>query len=184
MQASQSRQKRWKEWHFISQSMTQPAEVTCMVIVTTRVTYCSQSTINSFNLFQCPYLQNRDFWESIVWCQETKSIISDPKCSGVAAGVQWCSVVVRFYIGMSECWVVLYQCCHEFTHYCVIEYKHLKQKMLPSHSLHCWDFFSMTMKILILPGWKSFSVHVFHSVLSLLSSCGGFCGDELSNALH
>ncbi len=55
--------------------------------------YCSQSKINSFNLFQGPYLQNRDFWESILWSQETKSIISDPKaskCSGVArGGVQW-----------------------------------------------------------------------------------------------
>ncbi len=38
MQVSQSRQKLWKEWHFISQSMTQPAEVTCMVVVTTRIT--------------------------------------------------------------------------------------------------------------------------------------------------
>ncbi len=33
MQVSQSRQKLWKEWHFISQSMTQPAEVICMVVV-------------------------------------------------------------------------------------------------------------------------------------------------------
>ncbi len=93
MQVSQSRQKLWKEWHFISQSVTQPAEVTCMVVVTTWITYCSQSKINSFNLFQGPYLQNRDFWESILWSQETKSIISDPKhpkCSGVArGGVQW-----------------------------------------------------------------------------------------------
>ncbi len=93
MQVSQSRQKLWKEWHFISQSMTQPAEVTCMVVVTTRITYCSQSTINSFNLFQGPYLQNRDFWESILWSQETKSIIriqKHPKCSVVArGGVQW-----------------------------------------------------------------------------------------------
>ncbi len=38
MQVSQSRQKLWKEWHFISQSMTQPAEVTCMVVVATRIT--------------------------------------------------------------------------------------------------------------------------------------------------
>ncbi len=86
---------------------------------------------------------------------------------------------------MNECWrcegVVLYQRCHEFTHYCVMEYKNLKQKMLPSpHSLHYWHFFSMTMKIFILPRWKSFSGHVFHSVLTLLSSCGGFCRDELS----
>ncbi len=34
-------------------------------------------------------------------------------------------------------------------------------------------FFSMTMKIFILPSWKSFSGHVFHSILALLSSCGG-----------
>ncbi len=57
MQVSQRWQKLWKEWHFISQSTTQPAEVTCMVIVTTRITYCSQSKINSFNLFQGPYLK-------------------------------------------------------------------------------------------------------------------------------
>ncbi len=38
MQVSPSRQKLWKEWHFISQSMTQPAEVTYMVVVTTRIT--------------------------------------------------------------------------------------------------------------------------------------------------
>ncbi len=30
--------KAMKEWHFISQSMTQPAEVTCMVVVTSRIT--------------------------------------------------------------------------------------------------------------------------------------------------
>ncbi len=42
------------------------------------------------------------------------------------------------------------------------------------------NFFSMTMKILILPRWKSFSGRVFHSILSLLSSCGGLCRDELS----
>ncbi len=37
---------------------------------------------------------------------------------------------------------MLYQRCHEFTHYCVMEYKNLKQKMLPSpHSLHYWAFF-------------------------------------------
>ncbi len=30
-------------------------------------------------------------------------------------------------------------------------------------------FFSMTMKIFILPRWKSFSWHVFHSVLTLTS---------------
>ncbi len=48
--------------------------------------YCSQSKINSFNLFQGPYLQNRDFWESILWSQETKSIISDPKASKMF----WC----------------------------------------------------------------------------------------------
>ncbi len=80
---------------------------------------------------------------------------------------QWRSVVVKFYIGMNECWrcegVVLYQCCHEFTHYCVMEYKNLKKKMLPSpHFRHYCAFFSMTMKILILPRWKSFSGHVFY----------------------
>ncbi len=47
---------------------------------------------------------------------------------------------------MSECWrcegVVLYQRGHEFTHYCVMDHKNLKQKMLPSpHSLHYWAFF-------------------------------------------
>ncbi len=62
------------------------AEVTCMVVVTTRITYFRQSKISSFNLFQGPYLQNRDFWESILWSQETKSIISDPKASKMF----WC----------------------------------------------------------------------------------------------
>ncbi len=41
-------------------------------------------------------------------------------------------------------------------------------------------FFSMTMKLFILPRWKSFNGHVFNSIVSLLSSCGGFCRDELS----
>ncbi len=50
----------------------QPAEVTCMVVVTTGTVYCSQSTINSFNFFQGPYLQNIDLWEVILWSQETK----------------------------------------------------------------------------------------------------------------
>ncbi len=64
---------------------------------------------------------------------------------------------------MNECWrcegVVLYQYCHEFTHYCVMENKNLKQKMLPSpHSLHYWAFF---------PAWQwrySFSQGESHSV--------------------
>ncbi len=65
-----------------------PAEVTCMVVVTTRI-YFSQSKINSFNLFQGPYLQNRDFWESILWSQrpsQSLQIQKHPKCSGVAGG--------------------------------------------------------------------------------------------------
>ncbi len=37
---------------------------------------------------------------------------------------------------------MLYQRGHEFTHYCVMDHKNLKQKMLPSpHSLHYWAFF-------------------------------------------
>ncbi len=113
MQVSQSRQKLWKEWHFISQSMMQPAEVTCMVVVTTRITYCSQSKINSFNLFQGPYLQNRDFWESILWSQDqTKA----PSCAFINAVMNSHTTVWW----NTKTW----------------------KKMLPSpHSLHYWTFF-------------------------------------------
>ncbi len=43
-------------------------------------------------------------------------------------------------------------------------------------------FFSMTMKIFFLPSLKSFSGHVFHSILTHLSCFGGFCIDELKNS--
>ncbi len=43
MQVSSEPAKDMKEWDFISQSMTQSAEVTCVVVVITRITYCSQS---------------------------------------------------------------------------------------------------------------------------------------------
>ncbi len=73
---------------------------------------------------------------------------------------------------------VLYQRCHEF-HLCDVIQK-LETKDAPLIPYIIGYFFSMTMKILILPRWKSFSGRVFHSILSLLSSCGGFCRDELS----
>ncbi len=115
--------------------------------------YCSQSKINSFNLFQGPYLQNRDFWESILWSQETKSIIRIQKHPNVLLLLEEeysekCLVPTVTFSGSKlfyrDEWVLkvwgscaLYQGCHEFTHYCVMKYKNLKQKMLPSpHSLH------------------------------------------------
>ncbi len=81
-----------------------------------------------------------------------------------------------------RCWrcegVVLYQRCHEF-HLCDVIQK-FKTKDAPLIPYIISNFFSMTMKILFLPRWKSFSGRVFHSILSLLSSCGGLCRDELS----
>ncbi len=59
---------------------------------------------------------------------------------------------------------MLYQCCHEFTHYCVMEYKNLKQKMLPSpHSLHYWGkkVHSFFFGVIGLGGvWRGGGVHV------------------------
>ncbi len=154
--------------------------------------YCSQSKIISFNLFQGSYLQNRDFWESILWSQETKSIIWDLTAVLLRSTVrsvwypQWCSVVVKLFYRD--------ECVREL---CFIN------AVMNSHTTVWWNtetwnrrcypplipciighFFSMPMKIFILPRWKSFSGHVFHSVLTLLSSCGGFCRDELSKTPH
>ncbi len=175
----------------------QPAEVTCMFVVTTRI-YFSQSKINSFNLFQGPYLQNRDFWESILWSQKTKSITSDPKASKMfwccwrrstvrsAWYPQWRSVVVKLLY--RDEWVL------KVRGSCALSTRSWIHTLLcdGSQKLETEDAtvssFAALLGILsawqwrysFSPRWKSFNGHLFHSILSLLSSCGGFCRDERS----
>ncbi len=93
MQVSQSRQKLWKEWHFISQSMTQPAEVTCMVVVTLELPTVAKAqythlTSSKAHIYKIETSGNP--YSGLKRPSQSFRIQKHPKCSVVArGGVQW-----------------------------------------------------------------------------------------------
>ncbi len=136
--------------------------------------YCSQSKINSFNLSKAHIYKietSGNPYSGLKRPSQSFRIQKHPKCSGVARGgvqwevlwyPQWRSEVVKLLyrdewvlkVWGSLCFINAVMNSHTTVWW---NTKLETEDATSPHSLHYGHFFSMTMKIFILPRWKSFS---------------------------